>query len=832
MEFGLIGEHLGHSYSKDIHNFIANYNYELKEISKENLKEFILAKDFKAINVTIPYKQDVIPFLDFIDEHAKKIGAVNTVVNKGGKLFGYNTDFTGLTKLIVSSGAVVKGKKVLILGTGGTSKTAGEVVSSLGADKVFFVSRNPSENCISYEQAINDFNDAQIIINTTPCGMFPKAESLPIDLSYFKNLEAVFDAIYNPLRSNFVLQGQQMGIIAKGGLFMLVCQAIAAAEYFFDCKIEDSLANDIYTRLLRQKQNIVLIGMPGCGKSTVGKKLAKRLNRLFFDTDDLIEQKEGCKIPQIIEQKGEEYFRDLESLVISELSSTTGAIISTGGGAILRNKNVNCLKQNGLVYFIDRNIQNIKVTSDRPLSNSKEKLENLYKTRFPIYKKSCDFRIESDENIFHLIEKIQKDFVFKNNLAAIQKSAACGTISAPPSKSMAHRSLICAAFANGNSVIHNIDLSEDIKATISCLKVFGADIQIKDGTAYVSGCNLKADNNYENNFCSDRIFNCNESGSTLRFFIPLAMLKPGNSFFTGSSVLMTRPLSVYEEICRNQGITLEKISQDGNTKIKTNGILKPGRFFVQGNISSQFITGLLFALPLLEGDSFIEISEPIESKSYIQMTLQVLKNFGINIEWLNENTLFIKGNQNYKNGEYSVEGDFSNAAFFEALNYANYANKTENKKIKIVGLKEDSLQGDKVYADLFAQIKKGFSSIDISDCPDLGPILFVVAAMFDGAEFTGTKRLKIKESDRGQVMCQELAKFGVQTKMEENKITIFKSKLNTPFEILSGHNDHRIVMSLTTLLTITGGKIKGIEAVKKSFPNYFECIKSLGIIVN
>ena len=252
--------------------------------------------------------------------------------------------------------------------------------------------------------------------------------------------------------------------------------------------------------------------------------------------------------------------------------------------------------------------------------------------------------------------------------------------------------------------------------------------------------------------------------------------------------------------------------------------MQAGTYNVQGNISSQFITGLLFTLPLLDGDSTIEISEPIESKSYINMTLKALKDFGVDVEWKNENTLFVKGNQQYKCGEVSVEGDFSNAAFFEALNYAG-------GKVAISGLDENSLQGDKVYKSLFAQIKNGFSSIDISDSPDLGPILFVVAAMFDGAEFTGTKRLKIKESDRGQVMCAELAKFGVQSKIEENTITIYKSELKSPFEILCGHNDHRIVMSLVTLLTKTGGKIQGIEAVNKSFPNYFECLESVKIKV-
>ena len=243
MEYGLIGEKLGHSYSKDIHNWIGNYEYEIKEIAKENLNSFMTEKNFKAINVTIPYKQDVIPFLDSIDEHAKKIGAVNTIVNKNGKLFGYNTDFIGLRTLIVNAGANLEGKKVLILGTGGTSKTATEVAASLNAGQVLIVSRREGENCITYDDAVKNHNDAQIIINTTPCGMFPKANDMPIDLQPFEKLEAVFDAIYNPLRSNLVLAAEKKGLIAKGGLFMLVQQAIAAAEFFFESKIENTNTN-------------------------------------------------------------------------------------------------------------------------------------------------------------------------------------------------------------------------------------------------------------------------------------------------------------------------------------------------------------------------------------------------------------------------------------------------------------------------------------------------------------------------------------------------------------------------------------------------------------
>lgn len=394
----------------------------------------------------------------------------------------------------------------------------------------------------------------------------------------------------------------------------------------------------------------------------------------------------------------------------------------------------------------------------------------------------------------------------------INPSKAKGKMTAPPSKSMAHRHLICAALAQGKSVIHNIDLSEDIKATLSCIEQMGVKNEITGSTITVYGnpsLNCSASEN--------RIFNCNESGSTLRFFIPLAMLSGSKSFFIGSDVLMTRPLSVYEDICRKQNILLEH-----KNGIAIEGKLKADDFVIPGNISSQFITGLLFALPLLDKDSTITLTESVESRPYINMTLQVQKEFGISAEWRGENKLYIPGNQKYRATDTFVEGDYSNAAFFEALN-------TLGGDIEIEGLKPDSLQGDKIYLQYFEELKKGFASLDISDCPDLGPILFTLAAALHGGEFTGTKRLKIKESNRGQVMCEELAKFGVKTLQEENRIVIYAGELHRPEEKICGHNDHRIVMSMAVLLTITGGEIEGTEAVRKSLPDFFERIRKLGI---
>ena len=452
----------------------------------------------------------------------------------------------------------------------------------------------------------------------------------------------------------------------------------------------------------------------------------------------------------------------------------------------------------------------------------------------------------------------------------IYPSVAAGTMKAPPSKSMAHRYIICAALSGGKSILDNVALSEDIKATLNCIKQLGADYAVSGDTVEITGIEptKAASRCAPTEAATERLFACNESGSTLRFFIPLALLSAGRSVFTGSSVLLSRPLSVYEDIFVRQNILFER--KDGRIEIE--GRLKADDFSVPGNISSQFITGLLFTLPLLDKDSTITLTGTIESKPYIDMTLQVQAEFGIKAYWKDERTLFIAGNQSYKSTDAQVEGDYSNAAFFEALNAIGGS-------VKIDGLREDSLQGDKVYKELFSRLKnaephpagaseatpqteaasvtgeayvcgaarqtedarvtgvscvtenspKTTAAIDISDCPDLGPVLFAVAAALNGGVFTGTKRLEIKESNRGKVMCEELAKFGIKTRMEDNSITIYPGTLKTPLEILSGHNDHRIVMSLVTLLTLTGGRIEGVQAVKKSLPDYFSRIKKLGI---
>lgn len=432
MKYGLIGEHLSHSYSREIHAKIGAYPYELCELAPTELDAFFAAREFDAINVTIPYKQSVIPYLAKISPAAKKIGAVNTVVNRGGVLYGYNTDFEGMCSLAAHAGVDMAGKKVLILGTGGTSRTAAAVAGSLGAARVIRVSRSERDGAVSYERAIRDHRDAGVLINTTPVGMYPNTDGTPIALVPFQRLDGVLDAIYHPLRTEFILEAEERGIPAEGGLRMLVRQAVAAAELFFDGKIPvfdektrpsgteipafsgrsrpsstetpisggaRELAERITREMLAEKRNLVLIGMPGAGKSTVGRRVAKRLGKPFFDTDEEILQRIGMPIADFFAARGEAAFRDLESDVIRTLSAKSGAVIATGGGAILRRENVRELKKNGLSVFLDRDPARIVPTADRPLSSGREALQKLYSERYSRYLFAADRRVEANGDV-------------------------------------------------------------------------------------------------------------------------------------------------------------------------------------------------------------------------------------------------------------------------------------------------------------------------------------------------------------------------------------------------------------------------------------------------
>ena len=410
MKFGVIGEHLKHSFSKEIHEKIADYSYVVKEIEPDNLGAFLTEAEFCGINVTIPYKEKVIPYLYEISDTAKKIGAINTVVNKKGKLYGYNTDYMGMKSLILRNGIDLKGKKALILGNGGTAKTAYQVLLDLGAREVLYVGRNP-ENCdVLYGDVVKLHRDAEFILNTTPVGMFPKNEGKIIDISAFPRLTGVIDVVYNPLRTNLVLDAMERGLKTEAGLYMLVSQAVYASEFFMDTTYDASVCENVFKDILKEKENIVLIGMPSSGKTTVGKRLAEITGKEFIDTDDEIVKRIGMDIPSYFEKFGEVEFRRAESEVVAEVSKKNGMIISTGGGAVLKYENVRNLRRNGRLYFLNRSLELLTPTKSRPLSSDIEALKRRFDERYETYLSSADVEIEANGTVNEVADKIKEEF--------------------------------------------------------------------------------------------------------------------------------------------------------------------------------------------------------------------------------------------------------------------------------------------------------------------------------------------------------------------------------------------------------------------------------------
>lgn len=406
MKYGLIGEKLGHSFSKEIHEMLGYYKYEIHEVAKSDIDSFMKQHDFLGINVTIPYKETVIPYLDEISAQAASIKAVNTIVNINGKLIGHNTDYFGMLALIKRNKLDVNNKKVLILGTGGTSKTAYAVLSDLGARQILKASIIDEPGTITYEEANTIHNDVDIIINTTPVGMYPKNDGQIIDLDNFKNVIGVIDVVYNPLRTNLVLQAKTKNLIAEGGLYMLVGQAVYAAGIFLNKEIDLNIIDEIYEKIKNDKENIVLIGMPSSGKSTIGKILSEQLNKKLIDTDELIVNKLNMSIAEYMKTHSEKEFRDIETECVKEAAKMSNVVVATGGGAILRTENVNALKQNGKLYFLKRNLELLTPTESRPFSSDMEALKKRYTERLPIYESVCDVVIDNNNEISDAVKQI------------------------------------------------------------------------------------------------------------------------------------------------------------------------------------------------------------------------------------------------------------------------------------------------------------------------------------------------------------------------------------------------------------------------------------------
>ena len=403
MEYGLLGERLGHSFSPQIHRDLAGYDYQLLPTPPEAVEDLFARRAFQGLNVTIPYKRTVMPLCDEIDPRAAAIGAVNTVVNRNGRLTGYNTDIDGFLYMARRAGVDMAGKKVVILGSGGTSRTARAAAGELGAREIVTVSRHGEDNY----QNLSRHADAQVLVNTTPVGMYPNWGQSPVSLESFPALEGVLDVVYNPLRTALLLQAEERGLPCSCGLPMLVAQAKRAAELFTGQNIDDSRAEAVLHGLREQLTSIVLIGMPGCGKTTVGRALAGKLGRTFVDLDEEIVRRAGTSIPEIFAREGEAGFRERESALVREFGERTGLVVSTGGGVVTRRENYIPLKQNGLLLHLRRDPAALP-TDGRPLSQATAP-EELWRRRAPLYAAFADGEIDNNGTLAGTLEQIEKE---------------------------------------------------------------------------------------------------------------------------------------------------------------------------------------------------------------------------------------------------------------------------------------------------------------------------------------------------------------------------------------------------------------------------------------
>ena len=405
MECGLLGRKLGHSYSPQIHALLGTYSYRLMELEPEAVGPFLKAGAFTGLNVTIPYKKTVIPYLDALSPEAKRRGAVNTILRREGKLIGHNTDYFGFRYLVEKSGLYVAGKKALVLGSGGASNTASAVLEELGA-RVVVISRTGENNY----QNLSRHADAAVIVNATPVGMYPNTGIRPLDLGQFPELEGVLDAIYNPARTQLLLDAEGRGLTAVNGLWMLVAQAKESAQWFTGKPISDDVIAPIHRALRQQMENILLVGMPGCGKTTVGQQLAQELGKKFVDADQALEETTGRKITDILPSQGEAAFRALETQTLADLGKQSGLVIATGGGCVTREENYNLLHQNGTVFWLTRQLDKLP-TQGRPLSRD---LGQMYARREPMYRRFADAAVSNDGSVEQTVREIRR--IWEENL--------------------------------------------------------------------------------------------------------------------------------------------------------------------------------------------------------------------------------------------------------------------------------------------------------------------------------------------------------------------------------------------------------------------------------
>ena len=408
MEFGLIGEHLGHSFSREIHGMMTDAPYELRELAPNELPNFLKAREFRGINVTIPYKRAVMPHLDSLADSARLTGAVNAIVNDGGRLTGHNTDYDGFIALARHAGIDFQGANVVIMGAGGAASAVAAAARTMGAASVRHAVRTVREPEQLPIADPGQWGDCEILVNATPVGMYPDWSASPVDIDALPRLRGVLDCIYNPIRTRLVLDAQERGVAAEGGLYMLVGQAVRARELFDGFSLPDSTSEDIFDRILRSKRNLVLTGMPSSGKSTVGRELAARSGRRFIDTDEIIALQAGMEIPEVFAREGEAGFRKRETAAIESIAAEQGVIIATGGGAVMKEENVRLLRHNGIICLLERAPELLVPTGDRPLSRDRSALQALYEKRLPRYHAAAEVVIDNNGPLERTLAQLEK----------------------------------------------------------------------------------------------------------------------------------------------------------------------------------------------------------------------------------------------------------------------------------------------------------------------------------------------------------------------------------------------------------------------------------------
>ncbi len=569
------------------------------------------------------------------------------------------------------------------------------------------------------------------------------------------------------------------------------------------------------TGLPPEQENIVLIGMPSSGKTTVGAMLAAALGRPLINIDEEIERREGRSIPDIFAEIGETGFRDIESRVTADVAERTGTVLATGGGVILREENLRALRKYGRLYFLDRPLEELHPSDDRPLSRTEDALRQRFEERYERYLAAADVRIDDSGRAENATEAVRADYLRRAGTAKyavrIRPGRAFGTVAAPPGKSMTHRLLLCAALSGGPCRIRGVVPSGDVLATLEALPSLGAGCSAEDGAVLICRGDRPGP--------GTPVF-CRESASTLRFLIPLLLLGDEEYVLTGSPRLMERPLGPYADLCAEQGLTFRK---DG-TSLHVRGPLRSGTFTLPGSVSSQFVSGLLFALPLLDGDSKIVLTGGVSSRAYIEMTRQIQSRFGVRSGWTDEAALSVPGKQTYLPADGAADGDWSAGSVLEGLNLLG-------GDVTVTGLDPESLHADRMSRQYYPLLLSGCPTLDVDQCPDLAPALMALAAAHRGAVLTGTARLRAKESDRPAAMAAELRKLGVSCRVEENAVFVEGGTLHASETPLDSHNDHRVAMALSLLLTKTGGVLEGAEAVAKSWPDYFNVLRRLHVSV-